>query len=137
MRTARILLLGLLCACSNNAQAPLTAADIVVARPVPTRATAVAYIALTNSSRKPIVITDVRSPQYARVEIHETLIEDDVSRMRRLTELTIPPGETLRLEPAGKHLMLLEPVAEDIRGVELQLFSDDVLLMRIGAKVTR
>ncbi len=137
MRIATILLLVVLGACSNNAEAPLIAADIVVARPSPTRSTAVAYITLTNASRDPIVITEIRSPQFARVEIHETRIENDISRMRRLTELIIPPRESVRLEPTGKHLMLLEPVTDDVRGVELQLFSGDALLMRIGAKVTR
>lgn len=53
------------------------------------------------------------------LQLHETTVEGDVSRMRQLTEgLVIPAGETVRFQPMGKHLMfteLAEPLVEGTR----------------------
>lgn len=135
MRTATILMLSMLVGCSNHAQAPLTATDILVMRPVSALPAAVAYLTLTNSSKDTIVISRIRSPQYGQVEIHETIMDGDIARMRRLPELSVPPGKSIRLAPQGKHLMLMQPNREKIDAVELQLFSDESLLMRIAANV--
>lgn len=53
------------------------------------------------------------------LQIHETTVEGDVSRMRQLTEgLVIPAGATVKFQPMGKHLMftqLAEPLVEGER----------------------
>lgn len=53
------------------------------------------------------------------LEIHETTVEGDVSRMRELTDgLVIPAGGSVTLEPMGKHLMFIdmaEPLVEGTR----------------------
>lgn len=41
-------------------------------------------------------------------EIHETQIENDVMRMRPVENIEIPAGETVRLQPGGYHIMLME-----------------------------
>ncbi len=85
---------------------------------------------LTNNSDEPIRITKVSSPQYGLIEMHETTIEDNVARMRRFDELAVKPGESLRLQRGGIHLMLMQPVAE-IETVTLHLYDGDLLLMSI------
>lgn len=53
------------------------------------------------------------------LQLHETTVEGDVSRMRELVGgVPIPAGETVSFEPMGKHLMftgLAEPLVEDTR----------------------
>jgi copper(I)-binding protein len=52
----------------------------------------------------------------ADVQIHQTVLEDDVSRMRQLEAgLVIPAGATVKIEPMGIHLMfagLTQPLRE-------------------------
>ncbi len=67
------------------------------------------FMTLTNLSDEPIVLVDAFSPLFERVEIHTMIMEDGVMRMRRLEHLTIEPGESVALEPGGKHLMLMRP----------------------------
>jgi len=53
------------------------------------------------------------------LQLHETTVEDDVSRMRQITEgLVIPAGATVTFQPMGKHLMfvdLAEPLVDGDR----------------------
>jgi len=41
------------------------------------------------------------------VEIHESVLDGDVMRMRQVGELTIPPDSAVDLRPGAIHLMLL------------------------------
>lgn len=50
------------------------------------------------------------------VQIHQTVVENDVSRMRQLKDgLVIPAGTSVKIEPMGIHIMfadLAEPLVE-------------------------
>ena len=93
------------------------------------------YMTLTNNSDDVIRITRVSSPQYGAVEIHQTSIENDVARMRAVGELIIPPGETVRLERSGMHLMLMQQ-ADDVEMATLNLYSGDRILLSISASLS-
>lgn len=67
------------------------------------------FMTLTNDSDEPIMLVDATSPLFERVEIHTMIMDDGVMRMRRLEHLTIEPGQSVSLEPGGKHLMLMGP----------------------------
>lgn len=60
------------------------------------------------------------------VQIHQTVIENDVSRMRQITEgLVIPAGVSVQIEPTGIHLMfadLAEPLVDGERHVATLIF---------------
>lgn len=61
------------------------------------------------------------------VEIHETVIEDDIAMMTPMTGLTIPPNEVILLEPGGVHIMLIN-LNTDLRtgeAIPLTLFFED------------
>ncbi len=88
------------------------------------------YMALSNNSDEVIRISSITSPQYGSIEMHETTIEDDVARMRAVEELIIGPGETVRLERGGKHLMMMRPI-DNIETVTLNLHSGDLLLLSL------
>lgn len=93
------------------------------------------YMALSNNSDEVIRISSITSPQYGSIEMHETTIEDDVARMRTVEELVIGPGETVRLERGGKHLMMMRPI-DDIETVTLNLHSGDLLLLSLRTSPT-
>jgi copper(I)-binding protein len=69
----------------------------------------VGYLKMTNNSDSAITVRSASSPDFGRVEIHQTTIADGVSRMRPLNEVQIDAGATVTFEPGGRHLMLFDP----------------------------
>jgi len=134
MRIACLAAAALLAACST-AQPPITAADIRISRPAGDSAMAAGYLTLTNNTRNPVTITRVTSPQFESVAMHETVIEDGVAHMRAIGNLTLAPGEPVRFEPGGKHLMLMRPrgVAGPVR---LDFFAGDTLVLSLDVEPT-
>jgi hypothetical protein len=94
------------------------------------------YFKLTNNSGQAISISHVTSPQFASVQMHETIIKDEVVRMAPLEMLILQPGETVSFEPGGKHLMLLRP-ADDIDSVTLEFFAGESLLLSVNTDFDR
>ena len=118
-----------LAACSAP-QAPLVASDVEITRPMPGRSMSAGFLVLQNNTATDIRITAVTSPQFGAVEIHETTIEDGISRMRELEALVIPANGSVTLERGGKHLMLMR-AGEMGDVVTLQLLSDDMPVLSI------
>jgi len=79
----------------------------------------------------------VTSPQFARVELHETRLEDGIARMRPVDVLALPSGERVTLAPGGLHLMLLDPARPLAAGghATLRLQLDDGWLVEVEAEV--
>jgi copper(I)-binding protein len=67
----------------------------------------VAYLTLVHRGRAADVLVGASSPLAESVEFHETSVVDGMSRMRPRTDIPITPGATVKLEPAGLHLMLV------------------------------
>jgi copper(I)-binding protein len=133
--TLAVLSALLMVACSQ-AQAPLTASDVVVTRSVPGMPMSAGYFVLTNNSGQAISISQVTSPQFASVQMHETVIKDEVARMVPLEMLILQPDETVSFEPGGKHLMLMRP-ANDIDSVTLEFFAGESLLLSVNTDFDR
>lgn len=130
MRAATLVLLLALFGCAEESGPPLVASDIEITRPMAGMDMSAGYLTLKNNTGTAIVVTQVQSPQFARVEIHETTIEDGISKMRALDSLTVPANGSARLERGGKHLMLMQ--ARDLKdSVTLQLMSGDALLLSV------
>ncbi len=88
------------------------------------------YLSLTNAGSQRILITKVMSPNFESVEMHETILEDGISRMVRLSEIAIPPGRTVHFEPGRKHLMIrYRDEAPDV--VTLKFYDGDALLLSV------
>lgn len=77
--------------------------------PLPGTDVAVGYLTLSNGTDGDLTIGSARSPQFDRVEFHESIETDGVAQMRRIPSLVVPAGGTLKLEPGGRHLMLIGP----------------------------
>ncbi len=100
---------------------PLTATGVVAFAQLPGRDFSAAYLTLHNHSQEAITIQHVSSPEFAKVEIHESMTVDDVIRMRRLHSLTLDAGTSAQFVSGGKHLMLIEPVNELAPGKSVTL----------------
>ncbi|MDJ0847974.1 MAG: copper chaperone PCu(A)C [Myxococcota bacterium] len=75
----------------------------------PPGASAAGYLELHNRGAAPLRVVGVSSPAAERVEMHRTVVENDVARMRPVKEIEVPAGGKVVLEPGGLHLMLIGP----------------------------
>lgn len=69
-----------------------------------------AYVSAHNMSGESVEIVglSVSDTVSARVELHETFVENDMARMRQLKlPMAIDNGDMLSMQRGGKHLMLL------------------------------
>ncbi len=116
-------------------QQGLAASDVVVTPPLPGSRMSAGYLTLRNGGSQPVRITRVDSAQFGSVEIHESVVEDGVARMRPLPELKIEPRASVTLERGGKHLMLMRPDGA-VESVTLDFYTDDSLLLSVTTDVS-
>lgn len=114
-------------------QAPLIAEDVVITRPMPGTRMSAGYMTLRNTSNEEIRINRIVSPDLASVEMHESVLEDGISRMIALPEVLIPAGRSLTFEAGGKHMMLRH-LPQTPATIRLQLYADDALLLAINVR---
>lgn len=87
-------------------QGPLVVEEARVRAVIPGQDRTVAYFTARNTGTSPIVLTGASTPASRAIEIHTTIQDGEVARMRRLDEVVIGAGETVPFEPGGRHLML-------------------------------
>ena len=117
--------------CSNPSGPSIVVSDVRVFAPVPGASSGVAYLTIRNQGDAPITIEGVRSPQFDKVEMHETTISDGVSRMRSLASVDVAAGETVEFREGGKHLMLFgrDPGVTAGSSVDIELAYGDGLMV--------
>lgn len=126
MKPAACLVMALLLpACSQTATdsscAGLRVEDAWIREAPPGMKLTAGYMLLRNTSRQTLTVNRFSSPHFARVELHETVHEDGLARMRPLSGLSIPDTEGLALQPGGWHLMLFNPDAPPRAGDTVSL----------------
>jgi copper(I)-binding protein len=129
--------LATLVAYSVLAQAPALILQDAWAREVPGSDVAAVYLTLRNPSTKSITVVGAESPVASHAMIHETKTENGQSRMRPHEQLVIAPGQTVKLEPGGLHVMLhglTRPVAVG-QSVPLVLLLADGSKLQVAAPV--
>lgn len=67
-----------------------------------------AYLEIKNNGEKPRILTNVSSPVFDEVGIHQSVMHGDMVHMEHLKELTIPPHASVVLKPGGMHFMLTD-----------------------------
>ncbi len=70
------------------------------------RATA-GYMALVDQSGKGNTLVALEMADGARAEIHETVMDGDIVKMRMVKALPIPAGGKAELTPTGGHIMIM------------------------------
>lgn len=108
-------------ACGPPEGARLAISNVVVLEPLPGTSMTAGYLTVENNSNQPIAIEKVTSPQFARIEIHETVIQDNVTRMLSLSPLIVERQSNIVFEPGGKHLMMSDPQQEIVPGLPVSV----------------
>ena len=67
------------------------------------------YLGIENSGPKADRLVSITSPDFARIEMHDTLSEGGIKKMVKLDGVEIAAASTVEFAPGGKHLMLFEP----------------------------
>lgn len=84
--------------------------------------TAAGYMVLHNTGTTADRLLAASSPLARAVELHQSVNTDGIVRMRPLPDgIALPPGETVRIDPAGLHLMLIGPVGGFKPGAKVPL----------------
>ncbi len=87
----------------------------------PTARVMAGYATLHNQSDHPQTLTAVSSPIFERIEIHESYVEDGISKMRQLPKLEIDANAMATFAPNGMHLMLIGPTAAATRANRIEM----------------
>ncbi len=111
----------------------------------PTVKVLAAYMTIINTGEKARKLIRISSPAFTRIEIHQSVMKDDMAHMKHRTELTIPAQSAVALQPGGLHLMLMEAKKPYHAGDSLTLimsFLDGeeisvVAVVRSGQKVDK
>ena len=82
------------------------------------------YFTVENSGKTEILITAISSPQFENIEIHRTLYEKDMAKMRWQPHIHVPAGKRVELKPGGKHLMMFKPKQRVKNGDTIELRID-------------
>lgn len=142
MRTTSLWFVGvaltgsLLSACGGDTGPALIASNVVISEPLPSRAMSAGYLTLSNRTNSDMRISEVDSLQFGYIEMHESVLEDGVAKMRSIPVLLIPARTSVSLQPGGKHLMLMRPVGKPEK-VTLNFYDGETLLLSVQASVTR
>jgi copper(I)-binding protein/cytochrome oxidase Cu insertion factor (SCO1/SenC/PrrC family) len=67
------------------------------------------YMTLINVSPEDLVLVDVLSDAFGKVEMHEMAVVDGAMKMRELDDIVIPANGQVQFAPGGQHLMMKAP----------------------------
>ena len=129
-------LLATLAGCEPPPQAPkstgdgLTISEARVRALIPGRDMTAAYFTAHNGGADPLLLVGAASDGARAVEMHVTVRDGGMMRMRRLDTVEIPAGGTVRFEPGGRHLMLFG-VAELGKALDIELERADGTRTRV------
>ena len=79
------------------------------------------YAVLRNDGDAPVTVTGADSADFADVQVHQTVLEDGVERMRPTGRIDIAPGRSVEFAPGGKHFMLIRPKRELPAGAKVKI----------------
>jgi iron complex outermembrane receptor protein len=106
-------------------------------RPAPAgMAMGVAYFTLENRGKTEDALIAASTPVAARVEFHQTTLTDGMARMRPLQQVTIGAGQTVKVEPGGIHLMLVQLNQPLLAGTQVPLTLEFRHAGKIEVKLT-
>lgn len=95
--------------CQKSETSEITFSDHYIKVPIANNTVTAGYMTLVNETKRQIALTGVSiSADIAeKAEIHGHAMRDGVMKMYKIDTLDLPPGQTVKLEPGGVHLMLM------------------------------
>ena len=106
-------------AASAAAAPPIVTGAWIRATP-PGAVTAAAYLTIASAGSADRLV-GATTPAAGTVEIHTTVSEAGSQHMMRAAELALPAGGSVRLEPGGQHLMLIDLKTPMVPGTKVAL----------------
>jgi periplasmic copper chaperone A len=89
-------------------QSPISVTNAWARATPPGAKTGAAYVTVTNSGTAPDRLLSVSTPAAGVAQLHTTINDNGVMKMRPVAGLDLKPGASLTLKPGGYHLMLME-----------------------------
>ena len=90
-------------------ETPLVQIEEGWVRAVPPQTTlTAAYMQLKNLNQQKLILVGASTPAFAKVEMHQTVFEDNMVRMVPVEKLVISPQEVVRFKPKSLHFMLID-----------------------------
>ncbi|QMU61660.1 MAG: copper chaperone PCu(A)C [Gammaproteobacteria bacterium] len=99
----------LLVACNQTPTESFSTEGAWVREAPPNAGAMAGYVTIKNNTDQDRILSFAKSNQFNAVEIHRTIVENGVAKMRRQEDLPILAGGSLILEPGSYHLMLMTP----------------------------
>ena len=65
------------------------------------------YLTITNKGADTERLIGGSAAPASRLEVHTTVVEQGVAKMRTVKAIEIPPGQTIELKPGGMHVMFV------------------------------
>jgi copper(I)-binding protein len=98
-----------------------------------------AYMSITNTGDSTATIVGISSTEFESAELHRTIIHEGVASMQHIKQLEIPANGSIKLEPGGLHLMLMNPHHALSAGdsVSLTIHLGSGICMTVTAPVVR
>jgi periplasmic copper chaperone A len=70
--------------------------------------TGAAYIGkISNHSQNSDRLISATSPAAKRVQVHNSIVENGIAKMRHVEALNLKPGQSVALKPGGYHIMMM------------------------------
>ncbi len=104
----RFLILAILLAGLSFAQPHIIVKDAWVREVPPVSTMSAAFFKLLNTGDEDDYLVGVKSNVSEVAEIHTTIMEDGMMKMRMLKEVKVPAGGSVEFKPMGKHVMLID-----------------------------
>ncbi len=98
-----------------------------------------AYLFIKNNTDHAVTLDRIDSPDYERIEIHRSIVTDDIVRMQLQTQVDIAANSLLQFTPGDYHLMLFNPRKRFRAGesASLTLYFSDGEQISVEARVKR
>jgi copper(I)-binding protein len=81
-----------------------------------------AYLSITNGTGQADALLGVTTPAAKNPELHETTADaSGMMAMHPVSRIEIPAGGTVKLEPGGYHIMLINLTGEFVAGSTIEL----------------
>lgn len=106
---------------ADDAAPSLTASAAWIRTPPPGGPVMAGYVTLANEGKRELRFARVESAAFGAIEIHEMRELHGLMRMRPVPEIVVQPGDTVKLEPGGLHLMLFRPSVALAEGAKVEL----------------
>ena len=101
---------------AQSPSSPVIRIESAWARPTPPMAkTAAAYMTVTNTGTADDRLVSVSTPVAGEADVHTTINDNGVMKMRPAGALELKPGAPVTLSPGGLHVMMMDlkqPLAE-------------------------